>query len=183
MSEIICPKYTIEDFKTPGGKLRTQSLFWEYRSPEVPPFFTIKKEDHIVDGIRYRSLRQLYLSYDHIPGFEYEFANEVLGGWDHWLSIQKNKLFTKLIEGWRYEKELQIQAQALKALYHTALTEGSKGTQAAKWLVDKGWKGVKRGRPSKEDVERERKIQAALADEVTEDIERLGLHVINGTKQ
>jgi len=174
---------TAQSFKTPQGKFRTQSLFWEYRVPEAVPIFTIKDEDHEVDGVVYKSLKKLYMAYDHIPEFEYEFAKEVLGGWGHWNAIVKNKLFTNLVSRWRLEKEVELQAKAYSAMIHTAMFEGSKGTTAAKFLAEKGWKGTGRGRPSKEEVERERKQQAALMDEFTEDLERIGLTALDGGKK
>ncbi len=58
----------------------------------------------------------------------------------------------------------------------------AKGVNAAKYLAEKGYL-PKRGRPSKEEVERERKIQAGVNKELESDMERIGLKVVNGGKE
>jgi len=86
-------------------------------------------------------------------------------------------LVREYIEAWRDEMTIRLQARALESLFKTALFEGSKGTPAARYLADRGWE-VKRGRPSKDEVEREKKIAAGVHDEVQKDIERLGLALV-----
>ena len=41
------------------------------------PIFTIKDDNVIKDDVFYWSLKKIYFSYDHVPGFEYEFAKDV----------------------------------------------------------------------------------------------------------
>lgn len=172
--------YSKSDLKASNGTWRTQSLFWEHRHPEIPPIFTIKDENHTVDGIVYPSLKKIYMSYDHLPGYEYEFATQVLGGWYHWQTIQNNKLFKKMIEMWKEEKEVQLQAMGVKAMMHSAMFEGSKGANAAKWLAEKGWQPPQRGRPSKEELNKRAKEQQAILDELDADSTRLGLTLVKG---
>lgn len=159
------------------GRWRTQSLFYEYKSENYTPIFSIKDFDHKVKDIIYPSLKRIYLSYDHVPDKELSFANEVLGGWEHWIVLQENKLFSGMIAQWKFELDLRIQEQAIKALMLASKEEGGKGVAAAKYLADKGYKEL-RGRPSKAEVERERKIQAGAKRELEEDLERIGLHLV-----
>lgn len=168
--------------KDSQGRFRTQTLFWEFRSDKYPFLFTTKDDDIEVNGTIIPSLKKIYFSYDHVPEKEYSFANEVLGGWLHWEALTKNKLFSDMITQWRYELDLRIQEEAIKSLMAASREEGAKGVAAAKYLADKGYKGI-RGRPSKAEVERERKQQAAIAKEFEEDFERIGLKLINGDKQ
>lgn len=177
MSDFI-PHYKKSDLKSGNFLFRTQSLFWEHRNPAVAPLFTTKDEDYEVDGVVYPSLKKIYMGYDHIPEYEIEFANEVLGGWLHWQALCANKLFRKMITQWREEKTIQLQASGFKALMHTALFEGSKGTNAAKYLADKGWIPSQRGRPSKEEMEKRAKEQEQLLGELSEDVSRLGLTLV-----
>ena len=62
------------------GRFRTQSLFWELRygvDEKYPPVFTLKAEDIEREGIQYLSLKKIYMTYDHVPGLEYDFAIDV----------------------------------------------------------------------------------------------------------
>jgi hypothetical protein len=165
------------------GRHRTQSLFWETRSDEkgYVPLFTRKDYDHTVAGVTYPSLKKIYLSYDHIPEFEYEFAMDIFGSWDHWDGLANDSIFKKEIRVWRQELEIKLKAQAIRGVISASRSDDAKGVQAMRYLADKGY-APKRGRPSKEEVERERKIAAGVKDDLAEDMARLGLTVINGTK-
>lgn len=193
------PKYSFSDLKDAMGRYRTQSLFWELRmkgdenlrgstdgtsSPRnYTPLFTLKDYDLEKDGITYPSLKKKYMSYDHIPGFEYEFALDVFGSWDHWNKLANDTIpaIKNVIKEWRDELEIRLKAQAIKALIQTSRLDDVKGFNAAKYLADKGY-APQRGRPSKEEVEREKKVQAGVSKDLEADMERLGLSVVNGTK-
>jgi len=144
----------------------------------VQAVFTLKDRNFIKNGHLYYSLKNIYFSYDHIPGFEYEFAQDVFGSWDHWEAVAASTgPVKKYIDAWRDELTVKLQAKALQAMIKTATFEGSKGTPAARYLADRGWE-VKRGRPSKEEVEREKKIAAGVEREIQEDMQRLGISVV-----
>ena len=172
--------------KDKGGRYRTISLFWELRKEEVeenyPPIFTIKDYDHTVKGVLYPSLKKIYMSYEHIPGFEYEFAQDVFGSWDHWVKMTTGlRLISDTIKEWRTEVDIRIKSNAIKAILNASMEGDAKGLQAARYLADKGYSQL-RGRPSKDEVEREKKIAAGVSKDLESDMERLGLTVINGTK-
>ena len=180
-------KYSYNELKDDLGRYRTQSLFWELRFREdeekYPCFFTLKDYDLEKEGILYPSLKKIYLSYDHIPEFEYEFALDVFNSWDHWQRLANDTvpMIKKEIKAWREELDIRIKASALKALIATARLDDSKGFNAAKYLADKGYSTLtKRGRPSSEEVERELRVQAGASKELEEDMKRLGLSVVNG---
>ena len=163
------------------GRYRTQSLFWETRSDEKGyiPLFTRKNYDHTVDGVVYPSLKLIYLSYDHIPEFEYEFAMDIFGTWEHWQMFANDSIFRKDVREWRQELDIKIKSEALRGVFLASKTDDAKGVQAMRYLADKGY-SPKRGRPSKEEVERERKIAAGVTEDLAGDMERLGLSIING---
>lgn len=168
--------------KDDSGRFRTQSLFWElrYRTEEkFPPIFTLKSENIEKDGIEYYSLKKIYMSYDHVPGFEYEFALDVFNSWDHWLRLTNDTLpaIKDEIKSWREELDIRLKALSLKAMIYASKDNDAKGIQAAKYLAEKGYE-TKRGRPSKEEIERERKIEAGAKKELQADLERIGLKVV-----
>lgn len=185
-------KETLKSFhgrmKTANNKNVLRSLFIEsantsiYELDSCRPMFTLK--DHNIstkqdgnDVILY-SLKNVYFSYSHIPGFEYDFAKDVFNSWDHWVELcNSSNIVADAIASWREELTIKLQAKAFSSLLNTATYEGAKGTPAARFLADRGWE-VKRGRPSKEEVARERKIAASVNKEVNEDMERLGLTLV-----
>lgn len=149
------------------GRHLTQSLFLElgYR-PEA--IYTLKDEDFEYEGRYLPSIKQLYL--DIGDPTEYEFANKCFTGWTQWQRIVANKQMTKVVEQWRFELEVKIRSEGVSM----ARGQSRKGSwQATRWLSEKGWEDRGAGRPTKEDVEHERKVQAAISNEFEEDAARL----------
>lgn len=165
----------MEDFIKPSrdvlvdsmGRHLTQSLFLElgYR-PEA--IYTLKDEDFVYEGRHLPSIKRIYLEI--ADPTEYAFANTCFTGWTQWQRIVANKQMTKVVEQWRFELEVKIRSEGVRA----AKNQARKGSwQATKWLSEKGWDQRGAGRPSKEEVEHERKVQASIANEFEEDAQRL----------
>lgn len=151
-----------------AGKPLTQSLFLELGYNEQA-IFTLKDNDHEYNGEVFPSLKRLYL--EMADPTEYEFANTYLLGWRHWKRLCENKAIRRYIDEWREELELKLRAQGVKEIIKHAQDE--KGFQAAKWLADRGWSTRAAGRPSKEEIERERKFQSRIQDDFKADVVRL----------
>lgn len=149
------------------GKFRTQSLFLElgYGAEAV---FTLKDSDYEKEGVKYISLKACYLASE--DPTEYEFANEYLLGWRHWQRFLENKVIRKHIDEWRDELEVKLRCKAIKDAISLA---GTGHFQAAKWVADRGWATRGAGRPSKADVEHEKKVQARIDDEYNGDVVRM----------
>lgn len=153
------------------GRPITQSLFLEVSyDPEVA-VYTLKEYDHEYEGKLFPSIKRLYIQMEDV--IEYDFANKYFLGWQHWLRISNNKLFKKHVEEWRAELELKIRSQAVQDIIDMSAEERS--FQAAKWLADKGWAEKRAGRPTKEQIEREREVQDTLNDKYGADVVRLKL--------
>lgn len=149
------------------GKYRTQSLFLElgYGDEAV---YTLKDYDHELNGKTYYSLKRLYLECE--DPTEYEFANTHLLGWKHWQRMCENKVIRKHIDEWREELEVKLRSEAILE----AIKQARGGTfQAAKWVADRGWNTRAAGRPSKAEVEHEKKIMARIDNEYGEDVIRM----------
>ncbi len=158
-------------FMHKNGNLLTQALFLEYSyiDPKYS-IYTIHDEDKIHKGKTYYSLKKLYLQEEDIT--EYLFASKHLSGWQHWLRLQeKTTRLQPHIKEWREELQVLLRAKGMQKVLNSASTGNY---HAAKFLVDKGWEG-QRGRPSKDEVTRERKQQAAVDAAVLKDAERLGI--------
>ena len=154
-------------FKDSQGRFLTQSLFLESMYNTEYAVYSLSDEDKTYEGKVYPSLRRLYLEEMDIS--EYEFANKYLWGWEHWQRICANKMLLEEIDKWREELEVKARAMALRSIL-----VGSLGSfNAAKWVADGKWKEQKRGRPTKDEVEGERKKRAAAADELGADVTRI----------
>jgi len=160
-------------YKDKEGRWRTLSLFKETctqasKDNGYMPVFTLKDSDP--SGLP--SMRRHFILSEDPTG--YETAMDLLGSWDQWEKIFQGKRFKEELEKWQGEMDVRLRSKAIKALKDTALTEGSKGTAAARYLADGGYRGGKRrGRPTNEEVTRERKIQAGITAELAEDENRI----------
>lgn len=149
------------------GKFRTQSLFLEL-GYGAEALFTLKDQDHVHEGTTYLSMKRLYLEFE--DPTEYEFANEILLGWKHWHRMCENKLIRKHIDDWRDELEVKLRSRAIT----DAIKEARKGHfQAAKWVADRGWSTRGAGRPTKQETERQKKIEERIEDEYRGDVVRM----------
>jgi|TARA_R110000803_G_scaffold118188_1_gene186597 hypothetical protein len=159
------------------GRYRTNSLFheWGYVS-EHEALWTLKEEHPTLP-----SLRQLYM--DIADPTEYEFAMQAFGSWKHWLRIKANKAIAKWIEDWPIELEVKLRSKGIQQVIAEA-TEGKSKFNAAKAIAEGFWtkQTSKRGRPSKDEVQRELKIASKLEEEFQEDAERIGLKLVKGSK-
>lgn len=149
------------------GRYKTQSLFLEI-GYDSDALFTFKDQDHTYEGKIYVSMKRLFLEME--DPTEYQFANTVLLGWKHWQKLTANKLIKQHVDEWRSELEYKLRAQGVQAMIH----QGRTGSfQAAKWLADRGWDTRAAGRPSKEEIQREKEFQSRVTDEYGADVIRL----------
>jgi len=151
----------------------THDLFLETTTQLGTAVYTLRDEDVIKDGKTYKSLGKLYVESD--DPTEYTFATQHLGGWAHWTYLKANATsrIKNLISDWKIELEAKLVSQSIKQIAEVA-AGGS--VQASRWLAERSWKPTKRGRPSKEEIEGERKFQARLEDEISDDLERIKKH-------
>jgi hypothetical protein len=145
----------------------TQGLFLEVQYGENA-IYTLKEVDHEWKGKLYPSLKRLYLECE--DPTEYTFANQYLLGWRHWLRLCENKLIRKEIDEWRYELEVKLRSKGVLSVLKKAQAGN---LQAAKWAADKGWSEQRVGRPTKEDIEHEKKVRAGITDEFSADAARM----------
>jgi hypothetical protein len=158
---------TREQMQDSNGRPLTQGLFLEINYGEFA-VYTLKDQDHELNGKTYVSLKRLYLTI--ADPTEYEFATTCLLGWNHWLRLCENKAIRKHIDEWRVELEVKLRSKGVKA----AMSQAMAGNYAAaKWMADRGWDTRGKGRPSKDEVEHEKKVQARMSDEYEADVIRL----------
>lgn len=141
----------------------TQGLFWEFRHTTKLEYcpYTLSERDNYGRISMYR----VYMECDS----EYEAAMVLLNSWKHWEALCNSPWFIKELKKWREEREIREAAIGKKIL----LEEAEKGNvAAARYLVDNSTKR-KAGRPSKDEVEGQKRKEAAINTKVSSLIERM----------
>lgn len=159
--------FTRDNFVDEGGRFKTLSLFLEI-AYDKDAIYTLKDYDHEYEGKTYYSLKKRFLEVS--DPTEYKFATTHLAGWDHWQKICNNKLLAQHVEKWRNELELKLRSEGVQWVIKSARSKGN--WLAAKFLAERGWEVRAAGRPSKEEVERNTKIEQTIQSEFDEDIAR-----------
>ena len=181
LKQVVAAYKEKHSMKDVNNNFLTVALFWEKRTPDgekkYPPLFTIKDKEHVVKGKEYVSLKRIYMSYDHVPGMEYEFAMDVFGDWLQWKEIADVSAIRGVVQEWRDELDVRIKCTALKTLLQQS-KDKEKGFAASRAILAGEHKGSKRGRPSKAEVEREKKIAVGMRVDLEADMKRLGLEVV-----
>lgn len=166
----ILSQETMDMMKDDIGRFRTQSLFLETnKEPGFQPMYTFK--DHDYKGCK--SAKQIYLACKDVT--EYTAAMALVGSWQHWKKLLATEWFMKHLEQWREELEIMLRSEAVLSMFEKAQREDTVGYNASKFIVEGKWKQEekKRGRPTKEEVERERRIAAGIVDNTENDYQRL----------
>ena len=145
------------------GAPLTQGLFLEtsYGNTENVQY-TLKPRDHVYKGRKLPSIKRLFLEME--DPTEYFFAYEYFLDWDHWQRIKKNKLIASYMKGWGEELEVRARALGVKSMFDLALDGDKPNFQASQFLAKGGWTERSAGRPTKEAVQRETKIQARIKE-------------------
>lgn len=153
------------------GRPLTQSLFLEFGYETRFAVYTLKDEDfhYEKNGITYPSLKRLFI--EMADPVEYDFANEYLLGWQHWKRLNDNKILSKHFSEWREELELSLRSEAIRSTIE--LVAEGKSFQASKWMAEGGWNKRGAGRPSKQEVLREKRIAEKLDDEYSAHVTRM----------
>lgn len=162
-------------FKNDHGAYLLRALFFETTGADKETVvYTLKDEDH--EG--YKSLYLLYLACNDLT--EYEFANTYLGGWDHWTKLSGCSWFKPYLSRWREELKLKHKAEALKRIIAESRSSSRNAFTANKFLVKEEWiesdEKPKRGRPSKSEVEAEKRKLLESDSELNDIISRMELN-------
>lgn len=149
-----------------NGKYKTQGLFYEYRFQNNPDYIPYCLREHDYKG--YLSIYQIYMSCDS----EYEAAQKIFNSWKHWELLCGCAWFQPYLEKWREEREIRDAALGKSILIDQA-RDGN--VTAAKTLYDQATKR-KAGRPTKNEVEGQKKKQAAIDNKVSSILDRMAQH-------
>ena len=99
-----------------------------------------------------------------------------MDGWEHWQMLTECTWFKPYIARWRQELELKVKARALAAIREAALGTGRNAYSANKILLEGGWKPKSqstRGRPSKEEIDKQAILEVEQRQKIQKDYERI----------
>jgi hypothetical protein len=172
--------FTDKQLRTPQGKLRTKSLFWELSYMDTSSaIFTLREDDIVKDGRNMVSLRKLYLSYCATDPTEYTFAWQVFGSWETWQQLSRSNYLSKDIAVWRREVETKIKSEAIRSIAEEMRSGGRSSFGAAKLLLERGWLDDKSASKAKQKLaeKEEDELNKEALSLLSEDAERLGIRV------
>lgn len=109
---------------------------------------------------------------------EYESAMRLIGDYDHWLLIRNHPRIKPTIDKWAKEVEVKLRSQMIMQMASHA--KKPNGAAAAKWLAEGAF--MKRVLKNKVDKEEEAEMAEEIANRVSDDMERLGMKVVQGGK-
>lgn len=167
-------------FRHPVNNTRhLKGLFFEQTNSDKSTVqYTLKDTDH--KG--FPSLYRLYMELD--DPTEWEVAQKLVDGWEHWEMLCACNWFKPYVERWRREVELRMKSKALARIKSEAKTNSKESFMANRYLIEKGWEPKEgqskgRGRPSKEEIKRAANEIASTNDRLSQDFERLQIRPLN----
>jgi len=143
-------------FRDRQGRLITNGLFEE----------TAVNKEYVQYSLE--ELRSEYIEMRDPTG--YKFSQEFLENYQHWKALKDSVALAPIIADWEEELEVAIRCQEIERIGEIAKTGHF---QASKFLTDRGWEKRKPGKPSKEEVQRETRVQSKMADAFSADIKRI----------
>lgn len=169
-------------YKDNQNRWLTQALFYETnieRNPNVTPFdpiFTLYE-----DRPGLISARKTFVAMEDPTGRKW--ALTYLGDWEHWLRLMKAQWFRDAYDVWISELNEHLKSKAIAKILEVMKSEnGAQALAAAKFIAAEEYKKSGRGRPSKAELQGELKRAVQQLEVEDEDLERIGLKVIQGGK-
>jgi len=163
-------------FKNASGTWLLKAIFFEMSdSDKSRVLYTLKPEDHEVDGVTYPSLRRLYLEESDLS--EYYFAEKYFGGWPHWKRLLSCSWFVDYLSEIREELRQKLSADATRRLHQIAADPKDRGSLQANRAILDSLKPEKSpvGRPTKESIKREADRMFKDQSEIEDDLDRIRL--------
>ena len=152
-----------------------KGLFFEQvNSDKSTVLYTLKDVPH--EG--FPSFYQLYMAID--DPTEWEVAQQLVDGWEHWEALCECNWFKPYLNRWRKEIELRMKSKALARIRTEARTNAKEALAANRYLLEKGWEAKEgqrngRGRPTKEDIKKAATELASVNERLSDDFSRLGV--------
>lgn len=159
----------------------TKALFWEnYQTAAHPKYLPVFCLYGQRPGLI--SCQETFIAERDPSGRKW--AMKYLKDWNHFQKLLKTSYFKEAYDHWCEELEAIMQSEALERIQELMSSDKEATAFAAsKYIAEKAWKEkpTKRGRPSKAELEGEKKRLLELSEEERDDLTRIGL-VVDNTK-
>ena len=165
-------------YKNAGNQRYSKQLFlekWRELPLELrvvePPFTLFQPKEGFI------CLREEYIKDSDPTG--YKTALRIFGEFAYWEYLSGIRWFAEALEVWNKELDAKLKSEGISKIRELAKGEDPKALNAARFLATleykKGGTTLKRGRPSKEEIEGNLKQELKERDAVDEDAERIKL--------
>ncbi len=142
--------FTQEQLRDKKGRLKTQSLFFEYRHRGTG-YEIYNLKDYDLNGCL--SMYKIYMA----EPTEYDAAMRLLGSWHHWNRLCETAWFQVYLDEWRKER-----AERDEAIGYASLLLSAKEGNVAAARVVAGIDQKKRGAPGKKEKAKKVKEETDL---------------------
>lgn len=135
---------------------------------EFPDFH----RDHIEVIYSLSEWHKVYVEEEDITG--YSAAMKLLGDWEEWQRMMNGSAkLAREVDKWNEEIKTRIKSRAFKNIVALTRRDDGVGLSAARWINEEGWYRKKAGRPSKAQVDAEKKRLAKEAQTTKEEADRV----------
>ena len=140
------------------GCAQTKSLFRQYNS----------EGEHDLE-----EWRKIFV--DTMDPTQYAGAMALLGSWKDWGSFKRQwrGFDREILPEWLEEMEVKIRSTGIRSLILQAEDPEKPNASAARFLAEAGYEKPKMGRPSKDAIKRQAKIEARVLSSWDEDFDRV----------
>jgi hypothetical protein len=101
---------------------------------------------------------------------EYAPAVALAGSWEEWQRFKKEwPAFNEILQEWKDELEVRLKSKSIMVIVQNA----KDNVEAAKWVAEGKYKPKVAGRPTKAEIEHQKKVDAKVTTAVEDEIERV----------
>lgn len=134
--------------------------FPEYHQDHIPVIWTLKE------------WHDVYVEEEDLTG--YKAALRLVGSWKEWQRMMKGAAsLARIVDEWNEEIKIKIKSRAFENVVSLTVRKDSVGLSAAKWINEEGWDKRRAGRPTKAQVNAEKKKLAKEAQTTKDEAERV----------
>lgn len=172
-------------YKASNGRFYTGSLFYEVWRNSTEDFRRHDPVFSLYDDLVWQdkpliNCRATFIEEGDPTG--YKWAIKYLGSWEHWKRLVDISWFKDALAVWQEELAAKLFAESIVNIISVSKSteNAAQSLNASKYLAERGWeKKGSRGRPK---ISQSHLDKQPTPDDLSGDIERIGLKVINGGK-
>ena len=146
-----------------AGRNPTSSLFFELNdgTDKYTPIYSLEEFHNV-----FLELADLT---------EYKAAKKLVGEWTEWTRLKNGSpTFKRLVNEWKEELKVKLESEAYERILSLVNSDKeATALSAAKWFAENGWEKSSKGRPTKAQIEAEKKRMAQEANVTSDELDRV----------